>query len=357
MPRFSYDIAHISDRYRELAQSLPVGAALFYSVKANSNLSVLQSMSRLGLSAEISSVGELKRIIEAGFDPTQAIYGGPGKIRRDLDVAIALGVRRFSLESPHELALLDAVTPEHSRDLIRILRILVPSARPGLNMMTPHSKFGMTLQEVREYLSCGGVVDGVHLYYGTQQPFTDFVHSISTTNQIVRQVEEIIQRELSYINYGGGLEWPFMRRGAAKVPAHVHLDVLSRKNICFEFGRYLVASSGTLETTVLDSKVRDGYQVLIVDAGVQTIGGLAAGGKLLRANVDFNWNETTDSSDVMNTAVYGPLCTSADYLSLGSKLPCLGVGAKLQIPNCGAYGANTGLVDFLIRDRAEEVVH
>lgn len=353
MPKFVYSRSCIRARYKELAAILPAGSTIYYSVKANANLQVLTALARLGLSAELSSVGELSRVVEAGFSSWKSIYGGPGKTHLDFETALSWGVRRFSLESLYEMQMLDEIKPGRS-DVVRIVRVLHPSQRSGLNMMAPDSKFGVTLSELESYIHAGGQVDGIHLYYGTQQKFADFVDSIGVTNRIVETVEALLGRRLDYINYGGGLEWPFMRNGLQIAKQGADLPVLARQEVCFEFGRYLVASCGTLQTRVLDTKIREGRQVLVVDAGIQTIGGVSATGRIFRADAEFIWPGLSSES-FLDTAVYGPLCTSADYLTLATKLPIMPHGATLSIANCGAYGSNTGLVDFLMRSRAEEV--
>lgn len=355
MPTFVYSTASIAARYEELVAALPAGSDIFYSVKANGNHEVLLVLAELGLKAEVSSLGELHRVRAAGFRVSEIIYGGPGKEREEIEQAAALGVRRFSIESLNEMRSLDVVAQKNGFEPSRIVRVLHPSTRSGLNMMTPHSKFGLTLAEVEDYLASGGRIDGVHLYYGTQQKFSELVDSIGVTNAIVEQIERAAGYSLQYVNYGGGLQWPFMKRGTAEVSSHARLEVLPRSNIFFEFGRYLVASCGTLKTRVIDAKMRDGHQVLVVDAGVHTIGGLAATGRVLRADADFDYG-TDLQGPLLRTAIYGPLCTPADYMTLSTMLPQIPVGAVLNIPNCGAYGANTGLTQFLSRAPALEVV-
>ena len=69
-PAYVYSSAHFSSRYRALVSALAgVNHRIFYSVKANSNLSVLRLFRELGAGFDIVSAGELERALAAGATP------------------------------------------------------------------------------------------------------------------------------------------------------------------------------------------------------------------------------------------------------------------------------------------------
>ena len=49
-----------------------------FAVKANSNLSVLRILSKLGAGADVVSMGELMKALSAGIDPKKIIFSGVG---------------------------------------------------------------------------------------------------------------------------------------------------------------------------------------------------------------------------------------------------------------------------------------
>lgn len=356
-PIFIYDANEIRERANELIETVrPHG--LYYSVKANCNSQVLNVVSKIkGINAEVCSIGELKASIRAGFEPGSMVYGGPGKTKKDIQYAISAGVRRFSIESINELLLARKVEGEENIKLMLILRILSePANNARLNMMRPDSKFGITLNEIRDNREILHDLYGVHLYFGTQCDAYDvFDKNIKLTNTIVSDIEGILGNKLQYINYGGGLHWPYLTHGKDRIPEDIcKLGVLPREQVFFEFGRYLVASSGVLFTTVLDVKFRDNKQIVILDAGIQTLAGISATGRLLRPNLEYYNYISKDDYGVVDTAVYGPLCTPADYFTLNSKLPRVSVGDVVYIPNAGAYGFATGMQNFLMRKKPTE---
>lgn len=354
--RFIYNLKEIKARYHELKRVMPDNT-IYYSVKPNPNHEILQFIAGLGLQAEVSSLGELDAALNAGFTPACIVYGGPGKTFSDIRSAAERGVQYFSLESLTELDRLASVEALTRSKLKRILRIFSPGNSGRLNMMMPSSKFGITLDEVRRYVSeCDAPIYGVHIYNGTQVDEQNFRSSIEQTNRLAKEITSIIGYGLQYVNYGGGLAWPFMQSGTSSISSEKVTGVWAGVEACFEFGRYLVASCGTLETEVLDIKERDGRQIVIVSAGVNILNGLSASGRLMRHKPDFYVTERKPCETLLPTAIYGPLCTPADYLTLDTSLPRLLPGDILALPNCGAYAANTGLAHFLLRTPAEEII-
>ncbi len=104
-PVYVYDAEAIRSRYGELTAALSgFPHQILYSVKANSNLSILRLMRGLGAGADIVSGGELVRVLRAGFTADKVVFSGVGKTRRELTAApgcssSAAGRHRFRRQS------------------------------------------------------------------------------------------------------------------------------------------------------------------------------------------------------------------------------------------------------------------
>ncbi|MBJ7224148.1 MULTISPECIES: hypothetical protein [unclassified Brenneria] len=354
--KFIYCLKEIKLRYKELTKAIR-NSKIYYSLKSNNNASILEYLVSLGLEAEVSSPGELDAAIGSGFNTSNIVYGGPGKTVDEIYYAAEKGVTYFSLESLTELSRLDAVEGLLQLKLKRIIRLFVANNKGRLNMMMPNSKFGITINELISYITKSKkIIYGIHIYNGTQINESDFRNSIHQTNKAVLDVERAIGYKLKYVNYGGGLEWPYMKSGTKIITGEKITGIMENIEACFEFGRYLVASSGTLEMAVLDVKERNDQQVLIVSAGVNIINGISASGRLINQKPDFNIVKCQSSARLIPTAIYGPLCTPVDYMTLDTSLPSMQPGDVLSIPNCGAYAQNTGLTNFLLRKPAKEII-
>jgi len=61
-----------------------------YSVKANSNLAVLNLLARLGAGFDIVSGGELARVLRAGGNPQKILFSGVGKSYAEMQWALEI---------------------------------------------------------------------------------------------------------------------------------------------------------------------------------------------------------------------------------------------------------------------------
>ena len=108
-PVYVYSTATLTRHYalfREAVEANPaaLGEALIaFAVKANSNLSVLATLARLGCGADTVSEGEIRRALKAGVPARRIVFSGVGKTDAELAFAIEAGVRQINVESAVEL--------------------------------------------------------------------------------------------------------------------------------------------------------------------------------------------------------------------------------------------------------------
>src|ERR1700674_3021017 len=107
-PLYVYSTAAVRDRYRILDRAFrSVPHTICYSVKANSNLSILRLLAGLGAGFDIVSGGELERVRAAGKKAVKkVVFSGVGKTTDELRLALRSGILLFNVESEGELELL-----------------------------------------------------------------------------------------------------------------------------------------------------------------------------------------------------------------------------------------------------------
>ena len=74
-----------------------------FSVKSNSNSTLLRIIKSYGYGADVVSDGELKKVLSIGFDPSKIVYSGVGKKKLELDYAIKKNILLINVESLSEL--------------------------------------------------------------------------------------------------------------------------------------------------------------------------------------------------------------------------------------------------------------
>ncbi|MFI1966375.1 type III PLP-dependent enzyme [Streptomyces pathocidini] len=364
-PCYVYDLAEVRGAHALLTSALPEGAPLYYSLKANPHPAVLRQLSRLGCRAEVSSPGELQAALAAGFAAAETLYTGPGKRDADVWSAVDSGARRFSADSPGALDQLDRAGREKGVRLSALLRInpQEPPRGAGLVMTGRPSQFGADLRWIREQPSLFSDrahvrLAGLHLYMGSNLAGEDallkvFEHAL----HVAEEVRRALGREFEVLDLGGGFGAPYATRGRLPVFGTLRdrLCALLDREVpawrtgspvgVFESGRYLSAGCGRLLTRVLEVKWSQGRRIVVLDTGVNHLGGMSGLGKEPRIDPELLTDRDT-GGPLHETIVTGPLCHPLDSWTSSARLPDLAVGELIAVPNVGAYGLHSALALF-----------
>src|ERR1051325_6545865 len=186
-PLYIYSATTIRERYRTLEDAFHhVRHTVCYSVKANSNLSILRLLAGMGAGFDIVSGGELERVRRAQKRAVRKIvFSGVGKTSAELKLALKTGILLFNVESEGELALLAGCAAEMHKTAAIALRVNpdVPAeTHPYISTGLREHKFGVPITSARELCRRAAGekhlrVAGVSLHIGSQigdvAPFQD----------------------------------------------------------------------------------------------------------------------------------------------------------------------------------------
>lgn len=376
-PAYLYDIDEVKANCDRLRSALPLPSGIYYSLKANPHPAVLATVRSQGALPEVCSVGELDSALAARWPASEMLYTGPGKRDQDVLYALKAGVREFSVDSWMALDQLSRLAEQADVDVRCLLRINddQPVAGPGLTMTGVSSQFGADLEwvlaEPQRFTNRKHVrVSGLHLYMGTNLTNVDdllgqFAHSLATTARLT-DVLACQGVQIETLDLGGGFGAPFAQTGAAINLEGLRSGLTSlfdeyfgewrtgKPRIVFESGRYLVGTAGTLMTQVLDVKRSHGKDVVVLDSGINHLGGMSG----LRRLPSLNPYLVGPQRDgpIGPVIVTGPLCTPLDSWSRNAQLPALRCADVLAVPNVGAYGLYASLIAFLGHPAPTEVV-
>ena len=93
-PFYLYSQSSMEKQYKSLEKALrSLNHRIFFSAKANSNLSVLKIFKSLGSGLDIVSGGEYERARAAGFEGKEIVFSGVGKNEFEIRKAISGGIR------------------------------------------------------------------------------------------------------------------------------------------------------------------------------------------------------------------------------------------------------------------------
>src|SRR6185437_311016 len=177
-PLYLYSATAIRERYRVLEGAFHhVKHTLCYSVKANSNLSILRLLAGMGAGFDIVSGGELERVRLASRKAlAKVVFSGVGKTREELNFALRSGILVFNIESEGELQLLSecaAKVRKSANIAFRVNPDVAAETHPYISTGLREHKFGVPIQRARElYRQAAGEkylhVTGVSLHIGSQ---------------------------------------------------------------------------------------------------------------------------------------------------------------------------------------------
>ncbi|MGC5346984.1 alanine racemase [Streptomyces sp. AM 4-1-1] len=368
-PVYLYDLAHVRANHRSLRDALPAAAGLYYSLKANPHPAVLSQLRTLGARAEVCSTGELHAALDAGWRGADILYTGPGKRDDEIREALEHGVCDFSVDSPYALDQLDRLAADRDLEARCLLRVNDDQPVPGqgLVMTGVTSQFGADtgwiLDEPQRFASRAHArVSGLHLYMGTNLTGTSallgqFARAVATAKRLSDALTPHGVR-LETLDLGGGFGAPFAKEGS--LPDLTGLrqgleDLLDAEvtgwrdgapEVVFESGRYLVGTAGKLLTTTLDVKSSQGKDVVILESGINHLGGMSGMRRLPPLNPSV-LGPSGSGEEMPDALLTGPLCTPLDTWSRSAPLPAVRPGDVLCVPNVGAYGLYASLVAFL----------
>jgi diaminopimelate decarboxylase len=369
-PAYVYDLAAVRRNHAALRAALPGQSSLYYSLKANPHPMLLAELRRCGARAEVCSTGELRAALEAGWPARQILYTGPGKRDAELAQALDQGVRLYSVDTPHALDQLDRLAGERGVRARALLRVNDDQPVPGqgLAMTGVPSQFGAdTSWIVREpeRFGCRPYVDvvGLHLYMGTNLTRVDdlleqFTRSVRTARRLTEALTPYGMR-LAVLDLGGGFGAPFATAGdtvdlstlrpglTSLLDEHVPGLRTGATEVVFESGRYLVGTAGTLITAVLDVKRSHGRDVVVLESGVNHLGGMSGLRRLPPLQPHLVTTAASERDGPLDALVTGPLCTPLDVWARNHALPGVRPGDLVAVPNTGAYGLYASLVAFL----------
>jgi diaminopimelate decarboxylase len=367
VPAYVYDLDDVRRAHGLLTGSLPRPSRLYYSLKANPHPAIVRTLAGLGCGAEVCSPGELAAALEAGVAPGEVLYTGPGKRDAEVAGAAAAGVRWFSVDSPAGLAQARRAAGGEARCLLRVNdRAAVPGQ--GLAMTGVASQFGVDAGWVEaEPAAFGPGLAGFHLFLGTNLEDEEaLVAQFGSAIGTARRLAGVLGFDPPVLDLGGGFGAPFARAGAlprfatlagrlaGMLDEHFPGWRRGRPEVAFESGRYLAGTCGTLLTRVADVKCSQGRWVVVLESGINHLGGMSGMRRLPPLVPEL---EAAGHRETLHEAIVaGPLCTPLDTWARSADVPAVRPGDVVRVPNVGAYGLSASLLAFLGHPAPREVV-
>ena len=372
-PFYAYDRSLLRQRAAQLRATLPPAIKLHYAMKANPMPAVVGFMAGLVDGIDVASGGELKVALDAGANPAEISFAGPGKRAAELRQAVASRVL-INLESMREATLLAGISQQlglPARVAVRINPDFELKGS-GMKMGGGPKQFGIDVELLPEMLAlinAGGLAfEGFHLFAGSQNLRPESICEAQQKSfALALRLAQDCPQPVRFLNLGGGFGIPYFpgeqRLDLAPIADNL-ADLVQRAktelpeaSLVIELGRYLVGEAGVYVTRILDRKVSRGQVFLVTDGGLNHhLSASGNFGQVVRKNYPVTIGNKADAVLREVASVVGPLCTPLDLLADRMDLPTAEVGDLVVVYQSGAYGASASPQAFLGHAPCTEVL-
>jgi len=371
-PLYVYSASTIRERMRAFDRAFrKVPHTVCYSVKANSNLSILRLLARMGCGFDVVSGGELERVLRVSRSAAKkVVFSGVGKTPDEMRAALKADVLLFNVESESELcALAECATrvKKKARIALRVNPDVPAETHPYISTGLHQHKFGIPIDEARQMYARASEIKsleiaGISVHIGSQitdmKPFAATMERVADLTRALRTDGHAIR----YVDAGGGLGIAYDNQCLPKFSDQVasYADALLRPlrdlkvHLLLEPGRCIVGPAGALLTRLLYKKTNGPKKFLVLDAAMND---------LLRPSLYHAHHEivpvvvSDQPEEGVNETVdvVGPICETGDFFARDRQLPIMQEGELLALLDAGAYGMVLAS-NYNTRPRAAEVL-
>ena len=362
-PCYIYSKKAIQTKYTEFDLAFTSNQHLIcYAVKANSNISILNILAKMGSGFDIVSSGELFRVLKAGGSPDKVVFSGVGKRLDEMKFALEQNIKCFNVESKSELLKLNKIAESMKVSAPVSLRVnpdVDAKTHPYIATGLKENKFGISFELAKDIFKQAAKMSNINLigidcHIGSQiselSPFQDALQ------KLLDLIDELTKLgiQLHHVDIGGGLGITYKDEVLPTPSQYVNAITNTTDGhdleIIIEPGRSIVGNAGILLTKVEYLNETPFKNFAVVDTAMND---------LIRPSLYNGWHEikrVTQDSDAKEKTydIVGPICETGDFVGKNRTLS-LTEGDLLAIFSTGAYGFSMSS-NYNSRPRAAEIL-
>jgi len=359
-PFYCYSKKAITENYNNFSNSFKnIDVKICFSLKSNSNLSILKILSNLGAGADVVSEGELKKALKANIEANNIVFSGVGKTEEEISFAIKNHCLQINVESLSELNRVNTIAGNVGNKQKVALRInpdVDPNTHGKITTGKSENKFGISVKDAFDIFKNSDeykniILDGIAFHIGSNineiKPFED---SFQTTSDLLQNLSDI-NVPIETIDVGGGVGIENVNFSYADYSNLISKYFDTSKQIIIEPGRSISANTGILVSKILYIKKTEDRKFIIIDAGMNDWMRAA----LYDAQHEIVPIEKKQSKNSVETIIVGPICETTDQFITSKEYFEVQEGEYLAILNAGAYGSSMSS-NYNVRPLLEEVM-
>ena len=361
-PLYCYSFKKLKNNIQRFKRNFKsINPIICFAVKANSNKILLREIGKLGLGADVVSMGELMIALKSGIKANKVVFSGVGKTENELKYAIKKKILLINTESKSEILAIEKIAKKEKKIVNIGIRINPNTDAKTLSQISTgkkENKFGVSENIFSNLLNHIKNSDNLRLkclsvHIGSQ------ILDVRPYERMLKVLDKLITKtkyHFDYIDLGGGMGIDYnndninlnFRRYCSSIKKFIKKHP---SKIIFEPGRSIIGSSGILISKII--YIKEGYKknFIILDAAMNDLIRPALYGAKHRII-------PLKKNNLKSNKVYefvGPICESTDKFLTLKKFQKVKEKEFILICDVGAYGMSLSS-NYNLRPKATELL-
>lgn len=315
-----------------------------FAVKSNTNVNLIKEIRKLGLGADVVSMGELMMALKAGINPKKIVFSGVGKTSTEIGFAIDKKILLINAESKSEVIEIERIARSKKKIVNIGIRLNPNTDAKTLSQISTgkkENKFGVDQKIFFEIVNYSKIAKNIKLkclsvHIGSQ------ILDHKPYEKMLNIIDKIIiksNHKFNYIDLGGGMGISYednsKKLNYKKYNIAIKKFLKNHKSkIIFEPGRSIVGNIGILISKVIYIKENERKKFIILDAAMNDLMRPALYGTNHRTLPVLKTSQLSKKT----YEFVGPICESTDKFTTLKKFQKLNEKDLIMMCDVGAYG-------------------
>ena len=344
-PTYCYSYTQLKKNINSFKKNFKSFSPLIcFAIKSNTNLNLIKEIQKLGLGADVVSMGELMMALKAGINPKKIVFSGVGKTSKEIGYAIDKKILLINAESKSEIKEIDRIARLKKKKVQIGIRLNPNTDAKTLSQISTgkkENKFGINEKTFLELISFCQNSKNINLeclsvHIGSQildhKPYEKMLN-------VVDKIIDKTKHKFKFIDLGGGMGISY-NDNSKKLNYQKYNTAIKKflkkhpSKIIFEPGRSIVGDVGFLISRIIYIKENDKKDFIILDAAMNDLMRPALYGANHKTLPSIKRNQ-------ISKKIYefvGPICESTDKFVSLKKFQKLKEKEIIVMCDVGAYG-------------------
>jgi len=361
-PTYCYSYRGLKKNIDDFKESFKSFSPLIcFAVKSNTNINLIREIRKLGLGADVVSMGELMMALKAGINPKKIVFSGVGKTSPEIIYAIEKKILLINAESKSEILEIERIAKKKGVVVNIGIRLNPNTDAKTLKQISTgrkENKFGVDEKTFFKLVNYSKLSKNINLrclsvHIGSQ------ILDHRPYEKMLKVVDNIIKKsnhKFEFIDLGGGMGISYEKNNKKLNYSKYNIAIKKflrnhKSKIIFEPGRSIVGNIGSLISKVIYIKENDKKDFIILDAAMNDLMRPALYGANHRTLPAIKTNQTSKK-------VYefvGPICESTDKFTTLKKFQKLKEKDLIIMCDVGAYGMSLSS-NYNVRPKPTEIL-